>query len=332
MAKDIKILCTLGPSSLKGEIIRQMDEAGTDLFRINLSHTKLEDIEKTIIHIKQHTAKPICLDTEGAQVRTGYLQDGNVFLKEGSAIRLTEKAILGNSSELCLRPEIVLEQLRIGDRMDIELGSVSLEVTEVKKDVVYARVSSEGTIGSNKAVHVYRKLHLPALSEKDKYAIQLALDYKLDSIALSFANSRADVEELRSYVRDNVRVISKLESRSGVANHSEIASLSDALLIDRGDLGSEEPVEKIPFIQKELIKEANARQLPIYVATNLLESMVTKRKPTRAEVSDVVNTLLDGADGLVLAAETAIGSYPVDCVKMIKRLIDQYNRTAVERV
>ena len=261
-------------------------------------------------------------------MRTGELFNGHLILRENQEIKIPKNRPVLSQSELSLTPASVLGHLREGDQIDIEFGAVSLEITGSDEDFVFARISSAGAIGSNKAVVFHRKIDLPPLTEKDNYAVQLLIKHRLEAIALSFANRKEDVECLRGKVPESVQVISKIESAEGVRNFDEIASVSDALLIDRGDLGSETPPEKIPFIQKALIRESNQRRIPIYVATNLLESMVTKPRPTRAEVSDVINTLIDGADGLVLAAETAVGNYPLECVRMIKKLIGQFSLAA----
>ena len=178
--------------------------------------------------------------------------------------------------------------------------------------------------GQNKAVTVQRQIYLPPLTAKDIAVIDIAKSYGIRNFALSFANSAEDVETLRARVGRDARIISKIECRAGLRNLEEIAAASDALLIDRGDLSREIPIEQIPRIQKEIIRKTKGFGRRIYVATNLLESMVSQRSPTRAEVNDIYNTLADGADGLVLAAETAIGEYPVRCAAMIVRMVHEH--------
>lgn len=322
--KEIKILATLGPSSCQTTEIKKLDKAGVDLFRINLSHTQKEDIEQVIQRIRRATSKPICIDTEGPQVRVGGFSRGKVCLQKKSTVHIFPKDILGNALRFSIYPEIAYEQLLSGDMIDIEFGSASVKVVKQKSDCLEAKVVQGGIVHSRKAAVVQKEISMPILTAKDRFALELALEYQIKYVALSFVRQEKDVQFVRDMIGPDVFLISKIETTSAVDNFSEIAHISDALLIDRGDLGTSEPIEQIPFIQKRLVHEANQIGIPIYIATNLLESMVTKISPTRAEVSDVINALIDGADGLVLAAETAIGLYPVACVKMIHALIKQY--------
>ncbi len=322
--KKIKLLCTLGPSSLDGVIITKLNALGVDLFRINLSHTQISQLESLILHVKKYTDKPICLDTEGAQVRTGYMESRKVFLEQGRIIEITKEKITGNTKRISLSPHIAVDQLKVGDMISVDFDSVILLVTKCNRKSTQAKIVSAGYVGSNKAVTVDKQIKLPVVSEKDRKAVKIGLKYGIRNFALSFANSKEAVESFRKLAGRKIFLISKIESKEGVRNLDGILSVSDAVLIDRGDLSREEPIEKIPFIQKLIIKRANAKKIPVYVATNLLESMVKDKKPTRAEASDVINTLIDGADGLVLAAETAIGAYPVPCAVMISKMVDRF--------
>ncbi|MDD5005743.1 MAG: sulfate adenylyltransferase [Candidatus Omnitrophica bacterium] len=323
MKKKIKILCTLGPSSIDERTILRLDSLGVDIFRLNLSHTEIKDLENLILSIKRFTNKPLCLDTEGAQIRNGFVENNKVYLKENSLIEITKKNIVGNSRRISFTPNFVVRELRIGDLISIDFESVLLQIIKTNLDSVTARVVADGYIGSNKAATVDRNIQLPVISEKDKEAIKIGLKHGLQYFALSFASDRKSVEYFRSQLGKNAHIISKIENREGVKNIDGIISVSDSILIDRGDLSREEPIERIPLIQKLIINKVNKKKIPVYVATNLLESMVRSKKPTRAEANDVINTLLDGADGLVLAAETAIGAYPINCTVMISKMIKQ---------
>lgn len=324
MPDKIKILCTLGPSSMNKKTVRRMDDLGVDIFRINLSHTDINKLKGLIVKIRGYTDKPICLDTEGAQVRTGYVMNDKIYLKEGGIIELTKRKVMGDYRKISLNPNFIIEKLKPGDLISVDFNSVLLQVIQSQKDALMARVISSGNVGSNKAVTIDRYIKLPVVSKKDKTAIRIGERFNIRHYALSFADSKESVEKFRGLVGRKAQLISKIESREGVRNLEGILKVSDAILIDRGDLSREEPIEKIPFIQKWIIKKANSAKIPVYVATNLLESMVKDKKPTRAETNDVVNTLIDGADGLVLAAETAIGSYPINCTVMISKIIKQY--------
>lgn len=324
MAKQIKLLCTLGPASMDQGIITRLDALGVDLFRINLSHINIEALEDIILKVRQYTSKPICLDTEGAQVRTGYVKDGLIQLTENSLVELVGEKITGDANRISLTPDCIIDQIRLGDMISLDFDSVLLGVMHKDEHKVTAKVVSGGFIGGNKAVAVDRHLQLPILSQKDQEAITIGLKHKIRHFALSFAGNGKSVTEFRERIGQDAFLISKVESKEAIQNINEILKLSDAVLIDRGDLSREEPIDKIPFIQKLIIKNANRHKVPVYVATNLLESMVKSKKPTRAEANDVINTLLDGADGLVLAAETAIGNYPVNCAVMIKKMINNF--------
>lgn len=321
------ILSTLGPSSLNGESIRRLDELGVGVFRLNLSHTPVAALEGLISLIREHSDAPICLDTQGAQIRTGSLAEGTITLETGAIIDLVPAPAEGQGSVLPLYPAWVLPNLMVGDLISIDFDSVPIQVIE-SGPTCRARVLSSGTVGSNKAVSVDRGIVLPPLTDPDWDAIDVGLRLGVEYIALSFTHTKDDVLLLRNRVGPEVSIIAKIESRQSLENLDGILEAADAVLIDRGDLAREVPIENLPFIQKEVINRANKAQVPVYVATNLLESMVVNARPTRAEANDVINTLLDGADGLVLAAETAVGNYPVGCVSMIRSLIGQFEARA----
>ena len=293
------------------------------MFRINLSHTKLEQIEEYINLIRSYSDIPICLDTQGAQVRTGTLMGGHVNLESGKMVDIVTSPVRGNMTKVPLYPDSVLQQLMVGNLISIDFDTVLLQVVETGP-TCRGRVLSGGKIGSNKAVSIFPLVYMPPLTSIDYAAIETCLRLGIRHMALSFANHRSDVELLRGLVGEDVEIIAKIESRIGLRNLADIIDVTDAILIDRGDLSREIPLESLPFVQKQIIQSANKSKLPVYVATNLLESMVSSSQPTRAEVNDVINTLLDGADGLVLAAETSIGKHPVGCASMIRTLINQY--------
>jgi len=324
-----EILCTLGPASLNKRVIARLESLGVSLFRINLSHTKIEALPGVIKEIQSHTAVPICLDTEGAQVRTGGLVDKEVVVKENGIIFVHRHSVPGDAFNFNFYPKCVFDELMLGDFISIDFNSVLVQVISIEKDKIALRVLNGGKIGQNKAVSVERDIPLPVLTEKDRAAMKIGAQMGIRHVALSFANRASDVAEIRAVCPENAFVISKIETRSGLVNLDAIARASDALLIDRGDLSRQEPIERIPRLQKTIIRRCKMAGKKVYVATNLLESMVTSNKPTRAEVNDVYNTLLDGADGLVLAAETAIGKNPIGCASMIVKLIHEFEAEGV---
>jgi len=321
-----EILCTLGPASLNEHVIKRLQELGVDLFRINLSHTEISDLAQVIEFIRSHSSVPICLDTEGAQIRTSFVPDNELVLRENSIISIGKTASAPNTPHICLYPDYILDQLRVGDLLSIDFNSVIAQVTERMDTNVSARILISGHIGINKAVTLFsRNIRMPPLTEKDHQALAIGKDLGIKHVALSFANQGRDVDDIRKNAGPGSFVISKIESIKGLDNLHEIAEKSDAILIDRGDLSRELAIESIPYHQKYIISQAVLKKKKVYVATNLLESMVESSFPTRAEVNDIFNTLRDGADGLVLAAETAIGSYPVHSVMMIHKMMRQFS-------
>jgi len=317
------LICTLGPSSMNERVISQLEAAGVTSFRINMSHTDLVDLERVIHFIQKCTKVPICIDTQGAQIRTGSMNDG-VAVLEGSVVRLVPDKIRGDASTIPITPGSAIAQLAPAARVSIDFDSVILRVDRVGGGVAEATVVTGGEIGTRKAVTALPSPKIDTFSEIDLQAIQIALRNQIHEYALSFCDDPKAVRRLRELVGPKDTIIAKIETREGVRNLAEIAQHADRILIDRGDLSREVRLEAIPLLQKAIIRKANALGIPVYVATNLLESMVTRRDPTRAEVNDVINTLLDGANGLVLAAETAIGKYPVEAARMISALLKEY--------
>jgi len=316
----------------------KMEHDGVSLFRINLSHTRLEDLPNVIGQIQGWSDVPICIDTEGAQLRTGYLKGGSRKLPAGSLLVIRSQTGLSASFGTALRrlsAEVgiavnhldVLSDIRVGEMIYLDFGSTSVQVIEkLEAGELLCRVVIGGTIGSNKAVNLETPIVMPALTKKDLAAIPIAREHGIRHFALSFAQSAEDVCWMRRQIGDEAFLISKVESNRGLENLRDIIRESDAILIDRGDLSREQPISKIPFWQKRITKAVKEGKKELYVATNLLESMITSSAPTRAEVNDIANTLLDGADGLVLAAETAIGRNPLASVSILKSVIDEYVR------
>jgi pyruvate kinase len=321
--KLISVLCTLGPPSLNRATIKRLEERGVDLFRINLSHTPLEMVAATIETIQAFSSVPICLDTEGAQVRTGKMAD-QVHVSEAEHVRLEPDVALGNERLISLTPATVFTEMKPNNLIGLDFDGVVLLVLRVDERGVDTVVLNGGKIGSNKAVVITPSPQLLALSEKDRQAVQIGRHYGISHYALSFANSAEDVKQLRELAGPASTIISKIESKRGVLNLDEILDASDEILIDRGDLSREVPLENIPMLQKAIIRKATLAKKPVNVATNLLESMIVNRKPTRAELNDILNTLLDGASGLVLAAETAIGKHPVESVDIVLSMIERF--------
>lgn len=325
-----KILVTLGPSSMSEEIVKGCATHGVYLFRINLSHTPLDAVASTIEKIRRWTDVPICLDSEGAQLRNQKMAGETVAFREGDEIRIHFEPVTGDAHNVSFSPSPIARQFVVGDEISIDFDHANIRVTATDKHGATAIVTSGGTVGSNKAADVARDLKFDPLTGKDREAIKIGLGLGIRNFALSFANTAEDVATMRSLCGPDANIICKIESPSGLANLDGIVAGADEILIDRGDLSRRVPIAKVPFLQRQIISHARARKIPVFVATNLLESMVVRKSPSRAEVNDVVSTLLMGADGLVLAAETAVGRYPVEAVSMIRSLIDESEKWTPE--
>ena len=284
---------------MNDRVIYRLEELGVSLFRINLSHVKLDELENTIEFVRSRTQVPICLDTEGAQIRTGALREDTIEVQDNALMQIDRQPVPGDTQSLNLYPNAIVDSLEIGDLISIDFHAVLAQVIDVEPGCATIRVLNGGTVGANKAVTVDRPIEMPPLTAKDCAALKLGVTYDIDNVALSFANRGSDLDQIRALSGPDATVIAKIECRNGLANLDAIAEKADALLIDRGDLSREVPIEQIPPIQKMITARAKHHGLKVYVATNLLESMVDGDVPTRAEINDIMNTMQDGADGLV---------------------------------
>jgi len=319
-----EVLCTLGPASLERRVIQRLEQSGATLFRINLSHTRLADLAQNIRLIREATDLPVCLDTEGAQIRTGEFVEGSIKLCDNTTVYAHYRRVPADSKNFNFYPLEITKLLETGDFISIDFNSVLVQVINKNSECVSMRVLRGGLVGQNKAVTVERDIPMSPLTDKDLAALKLGREMGLSYFALSFASRGKDVIKLRRLVGKDTFIISKIESRIGLKNLEDIGLHSDALLIDRGDLSRQVPIELLPQVQKCVIRRAKSIKRRVYVATNLLESMVSMPTPTRAEINDIYNTLSDGADGLVLAAETAIGKYPIQCMCMVRKVMGAY--------
>lgn len=311
----IKIFTTLGPSSMNKKFLSNLDKKYIKLLRINLSHTKVGDLEKIVRYIRKYTDIAISFDTEGAQVRTSVLKQKTMSLRKNSNLIINKD--YKNRDGLNLNPRNIYKELKLKDILSIDFDGVKIQIISESETLFKCKVLEGGKIGTNKSILVNRNIKIPAFTEKDMAAFTIAQKLKIKNIALSFTSCANDVKKLRSYFKYPIVITSKIESLKAIKNLREIMYEADNILIDRGDLSKEVPIHLIPRTQKNIVNAAQKYKTPVFVATNLLESMVTQKEPTRAEVNDIYNTLNDGATGLVLAAETAIGKYPSECIKMV---------------
>jgi len=328
---NTKVIVTLGPATNTLEHVEMLKSKEVDFVRINMSHSSLEDLYY-FINLSKEANIPFIVDTEGSQVRSGDLDSQSITFDENDEVLLYEKEMQGNKRGFSIRPLQIIKQLREGDLLYVDFDTLVLRISDVdpqSKGYIKATVISSGALGRNKGIvidpRINRKFNMPTLSDKDIKAIQMGLDNNVKHVAASFIRNGDAVKYVREIAQNKMAVISKVECQDALENLDEIICESDYLLIDRGDLSKEIPIEKIPFVQKIILDRAKSQNTEVFVATNLLESMILNRKPSRAEVHDIINTIVDGASGLTLAAETAIGKYPIGCVNMLKKIINHSN-------
>jgi len=316
-----KIIITLGPSSMSANSLRKLKKKKIDLFRINLSHTSLKDLPKVLSKLKKEKISPVCVDTEGAQIRTFGVK--KKFYKIGQNITITNSNKNINKNNIInLYPKLKLNNFKKGTKVLIGFENLKIKILSSNEKFAKAKVIDEGLIEDNKGVHVLnRDIKLQPLTAKDIQSIKIAKKFNIKNFALSFANDLNSINTIRKYINKKDKLISKIETKKGFINRKKIINASNTILIDRGDLSRYIPVEKIPLAQKILTKECVKQKRELFIATNLLETMVNGRNPTRAESNDIYNSLFDGASGLVLAAETAIGKFPLECVDFLKKCI-----------
>ena len=316
-----KIFCTLGPASLNYMFFRKIKKYKIALFRINLSHTNIKDLKNIINYIKRNTNVPICIDTEGAQIRTIY--KNRKFFTINKFIKIDNST---TSNNLSFYPDIY-NKLSLNMILNIGFENLQIKIIKKEKNHFIAKIISEGYLEKNKGVHIKGvPIALPVLTNKDLEAIKIVEKMKINNFALSFTNSIKDVLYFNKIIPAGRKII-KIETKQAINNIEKILNHCDEVLIDRGDLSKEVSIIDVPKEHRKIQKIANKKNKKVYIATNLLESMVTKPYPTRAEINDIYNCLELGASGLVLAAETAVGKWPVECINIISDVIKSYDKT-----
>ncbi|MBP5399625.1 MAG: pyruvate kinase [Alphaproteobacteria bacterium] len=323
------ILATLGPSSETEEKISALIDAGADAFRFNFSHgTHKEHKERFAIVRKLANKKSlhvaIVADLQGPKLRVAEFKKDKVLLKEGQKFVLDMKKELGDESRVCLPHKEIFAAIKVGDELLLNDGNIVLEILKKTSDSALTLVKVGGELSSHKGVNLPNvKLPISAITEKDREDLKFALKLGVDWVCLSFVQSADDVREARKLIGDKAMIISKLEKPSAIAELEEIIKLSDGIMVARGDLGVECPLQTVPVLQKKIVNACRRHARPVIVATQMLESMIQKPTPTRAEVSDVATAVYDGCDAVMLSAETAAGKYPVQAVKMMSKIITQ---------
>lgn len=330
--KKTKIVATLGPASSNKEVIRDMIIAGVNVFRINFSHASYDDVRERIQHIRELNDEldfnvAILADLQGPKLRVGNMEDG-VEVSAGDKITFTTNKIeLGNAKKVYMNYKRFPKDVKKGERILLDDGKLIFEVLEAdgKTDVV-AKVVQGGALKSKKGVNLPNTdISLPALTEKDVKDAIFAIEQDVDWIALSFVRHKEDIDELKELIKKHskyeIPVIAKIEKPQALENIKEIVENSNGIMVARGDLGVEIPAEEVPLIQKQLVLSAKAARIPVIIATQMMESMIDGLTPTRAEVNDVANSVMDGADAVMLSGETSVGQYPVEVIQTMRKIV-----------
>jgi pyruvate kinase len=324
--RRIKILATLGPSSSDSAVIRRLFEAGADLFRINMSHTsheRMRELVATIRKVEGSYGRPIgiLVDLQGPKLRLGAFADGPVQLNNGATFTLDNDPAPGNVERVQLPHPEILKALKPGHALLLDDGKVRLIVEDASPERAVTRVVIGGKMSDRKGVSLPdTDLPMSAMTKKDRADLDAALKTSVDWIALSFVQRPEDVLEAKKLVRGRAAVMANIEKPQAIERLAEIIDVSDALMVARGDLGVELPVERVPSLQKQITRLARRAGKPVVVATQMLESMIQSPVPTRAEVSDVATAVYEGADAIMLSAESAAGKYPVEAVATMNRI------------
>ncbi len=331
-----KIVCTLGPSTDKDGVLEQCIAQGMNVARFNFSHGDHEIHQKRVDEfreIQKKCKKPLAmlLDTKGPEIRLGNFADGKVSLKAGQAFELTTEDVMGDETISHVSYQDLPKEVEVGTRILINDGLVEMRVEEVRETSVVCRVENDSVLSNYKGVNIPEiHLNIPYLSEQDKSDLIFGINQDFDFIAASFVRTAQDIRDLRSFLHENggdgILVIAKIENREGVENIDEIIEVSDGIMIARGDMGVELPEEEVPVLQKMIISKVYEAGKQVITATQMLESMITNPRPTRAEVTDVANAIYDGTSAIMLSGETAAGKFPVEAVSTMVRIAENIEK------
>ena len=330
--RKTNIIGTIGPASESEEMFTKLVEAGLNVARINFSHGGYEEnAEKiaTIKRVREKLNKPVALllDTKGPEIRTGKLESGDekVVINEGQDFTFVHDDIIGNETKTTITYKDLYKDVKPGAKILVDDGAIEFEVVGIDGQDIKCKALNTGKLGSRKTINVPGlKLNLPALAQKDIDDITNGIKAGFDMIAASFVRRASDVQEIKDLLKANggehIKIISKIESQEGIDNFEEILAISDGIMVARGDMGVEIPMEQVPVVQKHFIKRCNQVGKPVVTATQMLESMTTNPRPTRAEVSDVANAVYDVTSCIMLSGECAMGKYPVECVETMVKI------------
>jgi len=328
--RKTKIVCTIGPASSSYEIIEKLIKRGMDVARLNFSHGSYEEHLQKIEYIRQvslKTGKPVAIlqDLGGPKIRIGKIKQETVLLKEDSTFILTNREVSGNEKEVSVTFPSLPEKVKKGSYIYLADGALELKIKELTPTDIICKVIRGGKISSNKGVNIPDiSMDISSLTDKDYQDIFFGIKNKVDFIGLSFVRRAEDILKVRQILKENnaedISLVAKIEKKEALDNLKEIIEVVDAVMIARGDLGVEIPIENVPLVQKDIIKKCNLMGKPVITATQMLMSMVSKPRPSRAEVTDVANAILDGTDAIMLSEETAVGNYPLEAVETMNRI------------
>ncbi|MDF2837878.1 MAG: pyruvate kinase, partial [Paenibacillus sp.] len=328
-----KIVCTMGPSSNSISILKEMMKSGMNVARLNMAHGELEDHSKRIELIREAASEAsaivaVMMDIKGPEIRIGTLEEGSYELKTGDTLTLTSRPITGNGEVVAVNYPDMPKVIKPGNRILIDDGLIELIAQEVNETEIVCAVMNGGPLKPRKGVNLPGiSTTLPGVTDRDVRHIAFGIEQGIDMIAMSFVRKAEDVLQVRQLLEDagatHIQIISKIENEEGVDNLDAIIEVSDGIMVARGDLGVEIPAEDVPMIQKTMIEKCNAAGKPVIVATQMLDSMQVNPRPTRAEVSDVANAVLQGADAIMLSGETAAGKYPLESVRMMAMIAER---------
>jgi pyruvate kinase len=331
--KKTKIVATLGPASTTKEVLRQMMFEGVNVCRLNCSHGSHEDHKQSIETIRELNAETglnvsILADLQGPKIRTYEMENNGVLMENDSFVTIVTERIVGTSERFGISYKMMPRDVKPGERILLDDGKLVMEIVETDGvDEIKAKVIHGGILSSKKGVNLPNtKVSLPSLTEKDLEDLEFALDNDVDWIGLSFVRSARDIIELKHIIaqrKSPARVVAKIEKPEAIEDIDEILKVTDALMVARGDLGVEIPYQNVPLIQKMLIRKGHQYAKPVIVATQMMESMITAISPTRAEVNDVANAVLDGADAVMLSGETSVGKFPVEVIKTMTNIVNE---------
>ena len=330
--KSTKIVCTIGPGSQDEKILQKLVEAGMDIARMNMSHGSYEFHITTINNIRKVSIKTgkfigILLDLQGPKIRTGKQSKDIIELKKGSTLKLTTEDIVGNWEMLSINYKPLPEEAKPGEKILLDDGNIELKIKSIEDKIIICEVMNGGLIRSFRGINLPdTPLSTPALTKKDLEDLDFGLAHDVDFIALSFVRQAEDIINLRKKIEEkgkNAFIISKIEKPEAITNIDHIIEESDGIMVARGDLGAETSTQDVPILQKKIIHKCNVAQKPVITATQMMESMISKPTPTRAEANDVANAIFDGTDAVMLSGETAMGEYPVETVTVMSNIAER---------